>query len=280
MPRKVEPALGWVPYNYAEKEYDIRDQVDLDIDEIYKILGLGDGSHLDRDNDPIFAISRALQAYENQAYASGDPTTFAGRHAVLKELQKHARALADTFDKMGEGNFLDVEHGIALALGEELQYDMIDDEPVHRDIEFYRDFSTGPVHKIARLLDLAATEFANHPDAPKRGRPLNEPLIELIQELAWIYERHTLTDAYEGFSYDLDSKEYDGAFFRFAMAVIWKFDPNVAKTNNALGSQIRRALSEEMLAKNSPEIRVEFADDLETAGTDADASTILAQRDN
>lgn len=263
MPRKTEPDWGWSPYDYIDKEVEIRDQQDLDIREIYKILGLGDGAHLGEQDDPIFEISRALTTYESVAYASGDPTTFAGRHAVLKELQRHSRALADAFDKMGEGNFQDVDHGIALALGEELSYEMIHEEPMPRELDFFRHYMTDYVDKIADILDLAAKAFPNHPDAPPKGRPIKAPLVGLIQDLAWIYERHTQTDAYKGFTYDAASKEYDGGFFRFAAAVIWKFDPNVAKSNNALGSQIRLALTDKMLARNAMEIQVHYEDEPE-----------------
>ncbi|PFG63767.1 hypothetical protein AXZ77_2380 [Thioclava sp. ES.031] len=263
MARKVQPAWGWVSDIYVGEEHEIAEQRDLDIFEIYKILGLSDGAHVSKDDDPIFAISRALEVYENQAHTDGDPTTFAERHAVLKELHKHAHALSETFNEMGEGNFIDVEHGIALGLGQEPSYETFDEKPAPKEIAFYREFSTDHVHKIAQILELAVRAFPQHPDAPKRGRPVNGPLVELIQDLAWIYERHTLTDAYEGFTYDAPSKEYDGAFFRFAAAVIWKFDPAAAKTNNALGSQIRRALSEEMLTRNSLEVRYHFADEPE-----------------
>ena len=240
MVRKIKPAQRWDGLGNDNK-FIPNGSCDLKVGEIYKNLGLGDGSKLSRQNDPIFAISRAFNRYTYEAYPVHMPS-FAARLALLKDLSEKASDLASAFDEVGIESFDDIEWSIERGL--DLNSSAIEPSKgyVSREISLFREFSADGVHKIAKALKAAAEAFPKHPDAPPPGRPPKRALVGLIQDLADIYEFHTECLAYKGFAYDPETHEYDGPFFLFSWAIISDFDPSAAKTNNALGAQIRKAL--------------------------------------
>jgi hypothetical protein len=242
MVRKIKPNWNWSG-QYPAVDHEVEGQEDLDIIEIYKLLSLGDGSHLDHQNDPIFKISDALRMYYNQAYDTFGPS-FAERKALLEEIQKSANALSKMFRNTGQESFFDLERSICRGLGQEFSEEVFDDKDPSPEVHLFREFSSDYIHKFARLIDMAAKEFPNDPEAPLKGRPAKTALVNLIKELAMIYEDHTGQAAYEGFTHVSPKEGYDNAFFRFAWAIVVKFDPEQAGTNAAFGWQIRNALSQ------------------------------------
>lgn len=257
MVRKVQPAWNWT--DDGTSDHEIEGQQDLDIQQIYRDLGLGDGSHLDRGKDPIFEISEYLGNYQDRAYPTHLPK-FAERYELIKELQKRTKALVDGFNNTSEESFFDLEESISRGLGQEPSAEMPSEGYVSPEIHLFREFSAGYLQRFAKLMDIAVSEFPNHPDAPSRGRPSKFALQELIRDLAWVYENHTGEEAYNGFTYDSENKVYDSAFFRFVQGIISKFDPSAAKTNQALGAQIRTALSAEAMENYGDEMVLEFVD--------------------
>jgi len=257
MVRKTPPAWNWT--GNEEHQHEIKGQEDLDIVAIYKILGLGDGSQFVGNDDPIFAISSALHDYHLNAHPTHVPS-FSGRLALVREIHKRAKALLDGIESIGEDSWDDFENSLTSALGQKPSWNGFDEKDreenggyISREIQMFRDFTSGGVQEFARLTDIVVNEFPNSPDAPKKGRPEKIALQELIRELAWIYERYTDQDAYEGFaSVRAEPKssgsskpnyEYDSAFFRLVLEIIRKFDREAAPTNNALGWQVRQALT-------------------------------------
>ncbi len=242
MVRKVKPAERWDGHG-DDNNFVQEGSQDIDINEIYKILGLGDGSELTKQNDPIFKISRALNLYTHDAYPVHIPA-FARRLALIKDLSEKASALSTAFSEVGVESFYDIEWGIEYGL--DLKHSAV--EPTKGDIgpeiALFRNYSAGDVHRFAEYMKAAANAFPSHEDAPPPGRPAKTALVALIRELSDIYEKYTEQDAYEGFTFDQETQEYDSSFFRFAWAIIPNFDPSAAKTNNALGAQIRKALAD------------------------------------
>jgi hypothetical protein len=242
MARKIQPAQRWDGFgNYNNFVPD--GSRDMKVEEIYKILGLGNGSQLSKRDDPIIAISRAFNRYTCEAYPVHMPS-FAARLALLKDLSEKASTLASAFDEVGIESFDDIEWGIEQGL--DLKPSAVEPSKgyVSSEIPLFREYSADWVHKIAKSLKAAAEAFPKHPDAPPPGRPAKRALVGLIQDLADVYEFHTERPAYEGFAYDPETHEYDGPFFLFAWPIISDFDPSAAKTNNALGAQIRKALTD------------------------------------
>ncbi|MGQ3487527.1 hypothetical protein [Roseovarius pacificus] len=258
MARRVSPAWNW--HDDGKSDYEIEGQQDLDVQQIYRDLGLGDGSHLDRGNDPVIEISEFLDDYQDRAYPTHLPK-FAERHEVIKEIQKRIHALTWAFENTSEQSFFDIEDSIVRGLNQEPSAAMPSEGYVSPEINFFRECSVDYLAKFAKLMDIAAAEFANHPDAPKKGRPPKTALQELIRDLAWVYEKHTGEDAYKGLAFDGSDREFDSAFFRFVWGIISKFDPSAARTNQALGAQIRTALSAEAMENYGEEIIVYYEGD-------------------
>lgn len=215
----------------------------LKLGKFTKNLGLGDGSKLSRQNDPIFAISRAFNRYTYEAYPVHMPS-FAARLALLKDLSEKASTLASAFDEVGIESFDDIEWSIERGLDLNSSAFEPSKGSISREISLFREYSADGVHQIAKSLKAAAEAFPKHPDAPPPGRPAKTALVGLIQDLAGIYKFHTERPAYEGFAFDPETHEYGGPFFLFSWAIISDFDPSAAKTNNALGAQIRKALTD------------------------------------
>src|SRR6056297_1482179 len=121
MVRKVSPAWNWD--DEGESDFEIEGQQDLDIHQIYRDLGLGDGSNIDRHRDPVFEISECLYQYQNHAYPTHLPK-FAERLELIKELQKRTKALLEGFENTSENSFCDIEESITRGLGQEPSADM------------------------------------------------------------------------------------------------------------------------------------------------------------
>ncbi|NOR62571.1 MAG: hypothetical protein GQ535_08785 [Rhodobacteraceae bacterium] len=244
MVRKIRPAKNWT--GEEDNNFEPDGTSDLDTSKIYRILGLGDASHLEKHQDPIFQILGALDNYTVDAYPTHKPI-YAARREHLQNICAHARALADIFHGSGEESFLEIENNLARGLGQEPPADHHalgrEDIKVSREISLFREFSADGISTFADLMEIALKEFPNSEDAPKRGRPDRTPLRELIIELGMIYEDATGQRAYEGFASDPETREYDSSFFRLAWEVVYAFDPKAAKSNNAFGSQIRKALA-------------------------------------
>ena len=253
--RKIRPAKNWT--GREENDYYPEGTSDLDILKIYRFLGLGDGSHLDKANDPIFAISNALESYTHAAYPVHKPK-FEERLAHLQEICKHTRALANIFEGSGEESFLEIEINLAKGLGQEppADHDWIGHEnaKISREISLFREMSAGDLSKFADLMETALKEFPNSEDAPKKGRQDRPALRNLIVELGVIYEDATGHEAYAGFASDPETGEYDSSFFQFAWEVVFTFDPKAAKSNNSFGTQVRKALSNNPLGWKPVEI--------------------------
>ena len=239
MVRKVKPAIDW--HGEEDNNYTPEGSCALDAEEIYKILGLKDGIEL-RADEPLFEICRALVKYTHEAYPVHMPI-FAERIALIKDVSEKATALAAAFDAVGTESYYDIEWGVEHGLGLEPSADDPSEGYVDAEIAFFRECSTDYVRRIARQMKAAVEAFPRHPDAPSSGRPAKTALVSLIQELAWIYERQIGQDAYRGFASDPETNEYDSSFFQFVWAVVSKYDPSAAKTNNALGMQIRKAMT-------------------------------------
>lgn len=252
MVRKIAPAWNWSGNELHD--HVIEGQKDLDIVAIYKTLGLGDGSQFVGTDDPIFAISRALKDYHRAEYPTNAPS-FPGRLALVREIQKRADSLLEGIENIGEDSWDDFESSITRALGQKPSWNGLNEKDrdetdgyISQEISMFREFTAAHICEFSRLMEIVVNEFPNSPDAPKKGRPQKIALQELIRELAWIYERHNEQDAYDGFASfkadDPNSKyEYDSAFFRFLLEIVPKFDRDSASTNNALGWQIRQALT-------------------------------------
>ncbi len=244
MVRKIKPAKNWT--GEEDNNFEPDGTLDLDMSKIYRILGLGDASHLEKHQDPILQISNALGNFTLDAYPVHKPK-YAERRVHLQNICQHARALANIFEGSGEQSFLEIETNLARGLGQEPPADHYglgrDEVKVSREISLFRELSAGDLSTFADLMEIALKEFPNSEDAPKRGRPDRASLRELIIELGVIYEEATGQKAYEGFACDPETGEYDSSFFRFAWEVVYTFDPIAAKSNNAFGSQIRKALA-------------------------------------
>lgn len=244
MVRKIRPAKNWT--GEEDNNFEPDGTSDLDPAMIYRILGLGDASHLEKHQDPIFQISGALDNYTVDAYPTHKPI-YAARRVHLQNICLHARALADIFRGSGEESFLEIENNLARGLGQEPPADHHalgrEDIKVSREISLFRELSADGISTFADLMGIALKEFPNSEDAPKRGRPDRTPLRELITELGVIYEDATGRKAYDGFTSDPITGEYDSPFFRFAWEVVFSYDPKAAKSNNAFGMQVRKALA-------------------------------------
>ena len=84
MVRKVQPVKNWWSQNH-DNNYEPEGSQDLDYKKLYRMLGLGDGSHLEKSDDPIIKISKALNSYTYEAYPVHMPS-FQSRFALIKEI--------------------------------------------------------------------------------------------------------------------------------------------------------------------------------------------------
>lgn len=241
MPKKVRPRWGWHP-THDGKDADAREGR-IDLDRVAAILGIQDETvrvELWKE------VGLAVGSYYFEAYDNPPPSK-AEMRSGLRELQARADAMAFSMRELDYQSWQWVAPAIA-RMAEPGQVGPAENED-EGEIPFGPtplDVKWAETRAFMELVSRAAQETAAHitPPRPRRGRKPNTPLLETIQRLADLYERHTHRNAYTSFYYDAESREYGGPFFLLVSEVFDAFEPEVQRTNNTLGETIRRAIGD------------------------------------
>ncbi len=239
MPKKIKPRWGWHPTLDTADES--ARQAEINLDRMAAMLGITD-THARSELWKDFVC--ALGGYYFDTYASPNPSP-AEMRAALLELSDRADAMAFAMKEIDHRSWQWIKPRIG-RLAEPGQIEPLENEP---DDEI--PFGPCPLEiqwkktiAFMRLIQRAATETAAGiaPPPPKRGRRPKTAFLEAVQRLAAVYEQHTQRAAYSSFYYDAENREYGGPFFIFVNEVFEAYEPDVKRTNNAIGEAIRRAI--------------------------------------
>ena len=239
MVRKIRSAEQW------NGNFSAADHIDryrnIDQSKICRMLGLGPNPQFKSNNNPISFIEIALLGYCNNQIAPHKPK-YAERLALMDEFLAHAESLKNTYSKMGWESGIDIQNSLAVTLGQPLPHRNSGYGELTPELRFFWEH-LDDVEKFCDLLSKARDKFLSVEDAPKTGRPKQLALVKLIQDLAKVYEVCTGQGAYEGFTSDPKTGEYSSSFFLLVKEIVESYEPTAFKSNNALGSQIRKALA-------------------------------------